>query len=292
MPATNQALVKRESSLPYGLKIGQILMAQGKINEDQVREILKTQAERSCSFGEAAIYLGFLTQLDIDTAISQQFNYAILSPEAGSYSAELHVATNPFGQEAESFRALRSQLMLESLEKGRRAITIVGPNAGSGCTYTAANLAIAFAQLGLKTCLIDANLRNPRIAKLFSISREHEGLSEILIGGRTYDEVLVGDTFPNLSIITSGRVPPNPQELLGRHELIWTLSHVLRDFDTVLFDTPAMNHCADARTVAARVGSALLVARRHQTLANDARVAVEELRSNGVHLIGTVLNTY
>jgi receptor protein-tyrosine kinase len=273
-------------------KIGQILLGLGKLNEEQVQDILALQENEDLSFGAAAQKLSLVSTQDIDEAIAQQFNYAILAPGADSFSDELHVAYKPFGDEAEAIRALRSQLLLGCLEQGRRAITIMSPNKKSGTTYLTVNLAVSFAQLGLKACLIDANLREPRIANIFGLKERAPGLSDVLLGQNGVEEVILRNLFPNLGVIPSGRKPPNPQELLGRHELVWMLSQLLSDFDVILFDTPSMNTTADARTVAARVGTALLVARQHKTLAQDIEAASSELSAGDIELVGTVLNRY
>jgi chain length determinant protein tyrosine kinase EpsG len=273
-------------------KIGQILLGLGKLNEEQVQDILALQETQDLSFGAAAQKLNLVSNQDIDEAIAQQFNYAILAPGADGFSDELHVAYKPFGGEAEAIRALRSQLLLGCLEQGRRAITIMSPNKRAGATYLSVNLAISFAQLGLKACLIDANLREPRVANVFGLKARTLGLSDVLLGQNGVEEVILRNLFPNLGVILSGRRPPNPQELLGRHELVWMLSQLLSDFDVILFDTPAMNTTADARTVAARVGSALLVARQHKTLAHDIEAATAELNAGDIELVGTVLNKY
>ncbi|UTW55859.1 polysaccharide biosynthesis tyrosine autokinase [Kordiimonas sp. SCSIO 12610] len=273
-------------------KIGQILLGLGKLNEEQVQDILALQDSQDLSFGAAAQKLNLVSTQDIDEAIAQQFNYAILAPGADSFSDELHVAYKPFGDEAEAIRALRSQLLLGCLEQGRRAIAVMSPNKNSGTSYLTANLAISFAQLGLKACLIDANLRTPRVANIFGLKERTPGLSDVLLGQHGVEEVILRNLFPNLGVIPSGRKPPNPQELLGRHELVWMLSQLLSDFDVILFDTPSMNTTADARTVAARVGTALLVARQHKTLAQDIEAATNELNAGDIELVGTVLNRY
>ncbi|GHF25526.1 hypothetical protein GCM10017044_20420 [Kordiimonas sediminis] len=274
-------------------KIGEILLKAGKIKATDVDNIIDYQQINNLTFGQAAIEMGLLDSEDIDSAIARQFDYAIIEKKSNSsYSEELCVALQPQGVQAESFRALRSQLMLNSLEKGRRALTIVAPTTECGCTYIAANLALSLAQLNLKTCLIDANLRTPRIANMFGISPQHSGLSGILRGTKDYDDVIIRDVFPNLALLVAGNTPPNPQELLAKNELIWTLSHLLREFDVVLFDTPPMNRFADARTVSARVGSAVLVVRQHHTLASDTETAVSELTQSGSEVVGSVLNKF
>jgi len=285
-----------ESGTPSGQwesnKIGQILLGLGRLNEHQVQDVLALQSQEGISFGRAAQKLNLVTEKDIDEAVAQQFNYAILGEEAASFSDELHVAYKPFGPEAEAIRAIRSQVLFSCLEQGKRALTIVSPSSGAGVTYLAVNLSVSFAQLGLKTCLVDANLRHPRIGDIFGLDQNTLGLSDILLGQHGVEDTILRNLFPNLGVLASGRRPPNPQELLGRHELVWMLSQLLSDYDVIIFDTPAMNMTADARAVAARVGTALMVARQHKALAQDVETAVEELAAADVELIGSVMNRF
>ena len=275
-----------------GQMLGQILIGLGKLNEDQVILILEEQKKSACSFGEAAVKSQFLTITEIEDAVACQFDYSILSPDSGRPSSELCTAYDPFGDEAEAFRALRSQLLLNGYEKGRRAISIVAPASKSGSSYIVANLAVSIAQYGLHVCLVDANLRTPRLAKMFGIEKGAAGLSEILRGKCSYDEAIKYDCFPKIGIIPAGRIPPNPQELIGRSEFAWTISHLLREFDMVLFDTPAMNKCADGNMVSARVGSALLVARKNRSLSKDIEVLAVEFQGNDCKLMGAVMNEF
>lgn len=275
-----------------GQMLGQILIGLGKLNEDQVFQILEEQKKFACSFGEAAVKTQLLTIAEIDDAVAFQFDYSILSPDSDRPSSELCTAYDPFGDDAEAFRALRSQLLLNGYEKGRRAISIVASDSKSGSSYIAANLAVSIAQYGLHVCIVDANLRTPRLAKVFGIEKGAAGLSEILRGKCSYDAAINYDCFPKIGIIPAGRIPPNPQELLGRSEFVWTISHLLREFDVVLFDTPAMNKCADGAMVSARVGSALLVARKNYSLSKDIEVLAAELQGNDCKLMGAVLNEF
>lgn len=272
--------------------LGQVLISMGKLNEDQVKLVLEEQAISLNSFGEAAVKLQFLTIEEIDEAVACQFDYSILSSSPEGLSQELVMAYDPYGDDAEAFRALRSQLILNGYEKGRRAISIVTPNTGSGVSFVSANLAVALAQSGLHVCLIDTNMRSPSIGGMFDISINTLGLSDILRGKCGYDEVIIHDCFPKLGILPAGRIPPNPQELLGRQEFVWTVSSLLREYDIILFDTPAMNKCSDSKLVSTRVGSALLVARKNHTLSHDIEVLKSELEESECTLLGAVLNEF
>ena len=180
--------------------------------------------------------------------------------------------------------------MLQCFEKGRRALSIVSPISGSGSTYVAANLSITLAQIGLSVCLVDANLRVPRIHEIFDMSDAVRGLSDVLRDNDARQELIVESRFPGLAILPVGRIPPNPQELLSGRIFVNLITQILREYDITIFDTPAANTCADGRLIAARVGSALMVTRANHTLAHDVQVLSGELKSFGCELVGSVLN--
>lgn len=274
-------------------RIGAVLVENGMLDDSQLQEILLEQPILKCKFGEAAVQLGFLTQHDVEFALAKQFNYAVMEHATDLLgSRELVSAFQPFGPEAESFRALRSQLMLRCFERGRRALAVVSPVSSSGSTYVATNIAVTLAQLGVNVCLVDSNLRAPRIHEILQPSAPNLGLSDLLRGRATQDQVISTEQFPGLAIIFAGRVPPNPQELLSGGAFVEFVSQILREFEVVIFDTPATNTCADGCTIAARVGCALMVTHRHHTLVNDALILTEQLHDSGCEIVGSVINDF
>ena len=272
-------------------KIGQLLVSMQRMREDQIPEVIAAQQRTGESFGAVAVALGIVSREDIEEAIAHQFDYAILSAEYDAAHSHLYVATQPSGPGAESFRALRSHLVLNQIEKGQRALAIVSPAEGAGTSFTAANLAIAFAQSGPRYCLVDGNLRKPSLHQMFNLHQVSAGLSDVLMGNYDIADVLHHQLFPNLSLLPCGRTPPNPQELLGRNEFVWAISFLLSEYDVVLLDTPPMNSSADTRVIAVRLGSALMVVRKHKTYISDVQKSASELERVGVDLVGTLLNT-
>src|SRR5262249_7486180 len=142
------------------------------------------QRDRGVRFGEAAVALGFASTDDVLFALAQQFHYPYAPEEQRKSSPELVTLNQPFSHQAEVFRAIRSQLMVRVFgeqEQPRRALAVVSPDAGDGKTYFSANLAVALAQLGGRTLLVDADLRGPRLHEVFNIPNT-SGLSGILSG--------------------------------------------------------------------------------------------------------------
>ncbi|MBL0730690.1 polysaccharide biosynthesis tyrosine autokinase [Piscinibacter sp. HJYY11] len=273
--------------------IGSILTETKRLPAGQVDKVLDYQRRKGLRFGEAAVALKLITEDDVLYALSQQFHYPYAPHTRRDLSGELVAAMQPFSDQAEAFRALRSQLMMRMFMPGAapRALAVVSPEKGDGKTFFAANLAIAMAQLGGRTLLIDANLRGPRIHQLFSID-EKAGLSGVL-SGRVQSNVIhqIAD-LNTLFVLPVGVAPPNPLELVERPAFSRLLSELLGKFDHVIVDTPAAQRGSDAGVIAARCGAALVVARRHQSRLGALHQLVSRLKDSPAQLAGMVINEY
>jgi chain length determinant protein tyrosine kinase EpsG len=274
-----------------GRSIGAILIDTGRLSAENAERILRLQKEQGKRFGDAAIELGLLTEDDIRFALACQFDYPYLPAGDSSLSHELVAAYKPFSPVVEQLRALRSQLMLRwfDTEAQRKMLAIISPGNGEGRSFIAANLAIVFSQLGERTLLIDADLRSPRQHELFKLGN-NAGLSGLLAGRANADAVVRVPSLLGLSVLPAGAIPPNPQELLGRPAFIETLHSLSRDFDVVIIDTPAAAEYADAQTIAARAGAAIMLARKNQSSLPDMAQLTRSLQQSGASLIGSVLN--
>jgi chain length determinant protein tyrosine kinase EpsG len=272
--------------------IGDILMAAGKLTASQVAKIAEYQKIHSVSFGAAAKALQLATDEDIDFVLAKQYDYSFVSSRSSVVSAEVVVAFKPFSPFGENMRALRSQLMLRWFNQDgmRKVLAIVSPSKGDGRSFMAANLAVVFAQQGQKTLLIDANLRSPRQADLFRLPNKL-GLANLLAERADFEQVIHRNTLmPSLDVITSGNLPPNPQELLGRPQFGQLLQKASQDYDVVLIDTPAATDYSDADIIAARGNAALLVARKDMTSLTNIKQLIERLKFSGVAVVGSVFN--
>jgi chain length determinant protein tyrosine kinase EpsG len=273
--------------------IGSILVKSGKLDAEKTEIILKRQALKNVPFGEAAIQLGFLKEDDIRFALARQYNYYYLLPGDVVGSDELVAAYQPFSTQAESLRTLRSQLSLRWFTTWplRKTLSIVSSGSGEGKSYLAANLAVMFSQLGKRTLLIDADMRHGRQHDLFKIPNQI-GLSTILSNRSDATSIQRVPAFMDLSVLTSGPTPPNPQELLGRKLFASLLAYASNEFDVVLVDTPPATKYADATTIAVMSGGALLVTRQDNTRLEDTRRLTDRLTELGVPMVGAVLNHF
>ena len=141
---------------PLGLVLG--------IDARGIERVLAAQREQGVRFGEAARALGLATQAEIERALARQFGLACIAPGAAALGEELVAAYEPAGPQAEALRAVRDQLLLRWLERKpeSRALAILSAARGEGRSFIAANLAVVFSQLGSRTLLVDADLRNAR----------------------------------------------------------------------------------------------------------------------------------
>jgi receptor protein-tyrosine kinase len=273
-------------------KIGQLLIESGRLVYEEAERIARLQREKGLRFGEAAIQLGLLTQADIERALARQFDHPHLQPGEGGFSPELIAAYQPFSRPVEDLRTIRTQLMLRHFGKGARALAIVSCGRKEGRSYVAANLAVAFSQLGKETLLLDCDLRGPRQHKIFGLDNR-TGLSTVLAGRVDSDEVIQRlPQFAGLSVMPAGPLPPNPHELLERPGFAKLVAAVGRAFDVVLLDTPAACDYADAESVSAITRGAMILTRQDSTRLKDARRTTSRLRDAGVEVVGVMINAF
>lgn len=268
--------------------MGRILLEMGKLKPEDGEHILRLQKETGMRFGEAAKKLGLITDADIEAVLARQFDYPYLQRGQGNFAPELVAAYEPFNRQVETLRAVRSQLMLRWFASGRKSLAVVAVNSGEGASLFAANLGVVFSQLGEQTLLVDANLRSPSLDKIFNIESK-QGLSDILVGRADLDVARKVESFVDLSVLTSGTLPPNPQELLSRSSFLELSLIAANKYDVVLYDVSALAVAADALAIAARVGGVLLVVRRNMTSLGDLEVVTEQISRVGAEIVGSVM---
>jgi len=213
-----------------------------------------------------------------------------LEPESFALSQSLIMQSAPEGGAAEAIRALRTHLMAQHVHEGRRALAMCATSAGSGCTFIAANLALALAQIGVKTLLIDADLRNPGIDALFRFPRPLAGLAQCLAEDESFSEYIQTDVLPGLAVMFSGGRAGNPQELLANDRFRSLMEFCLREFEVTIVDTPPANICSDARRVSTVTGYGLIVTKRNFTYVDDVKTLLAQLEADHSRVVGTVLN--
>lgn len=189
---------------------------------------------------------------------------------------------------SEAYRAFRTSLLLASAHSPK-AIVITSTVAREGKTTTSANLATVLAQMGKPVLLIDADLRRPRLQKIFN-DRSAAGLVNFLAANASLDEIIQPTQIPNLSVILSGPTPPNPSELLASERMKQLIQSARGQFAFVIFDSPPVMAVTDAIVLAAYADGVVLCVQGGQTPREIVQRAAERLRQSNLPVLGAILN--
>lgn len=189
----------------------------------------------------------------------------------------------------EAYKALRTNVRFSLSGSGCKKLCITSCSSGEGKSITILNLAISFAQTGLKVLLIDGDMRRPSLAKLL-IERPAPGLSNYLAGLNSVDEVIRKEVYSNLDLILSGDIPPNPSELLGSDNMQKLLEAMSKRYDYILVDLPPVGVVADACVIANSLDGVLFLVRQNSTERDAVSAGVKQLELSGAKLLGFVLN--
>ena len=277
-----------------------------------VEQIDKSMLGSGKAFVECALELGLITQEDVESCIawaggaadaakgglveealrklSDSRQVTVRHGDVVKPGPQLTCAYDPHGARSEAFRSLRTELLLRN-ETGRpNVVCVVSASPAEGRSQLAAELAIAFAQLGRRTLLVDADLRKPSQHALFPCANDR-GLGESLVrGDRAYQYRV--DGLPSMGLITSGISHPNPLELLSGGGFSKCLTEWRANNEFIVVDTPPINLFADALAVATLTGRALVVARANHTLFTDMNQLVRRLATTRALVLGAVINHF
>lgn len=205
--------------------------------------------------------------------------------------AARHLITklNPRSPISEQFRTIRTNLQFTAVDDTLETMLVTSAGPSEGKSFTIANLAIVFAQQEKKVLLVDADMRKPTVHYTFRIDNRR-GLSSVLVGEYELNEAAIKSDVPNLDILPSGPIPPNPSELLGSNKMRRLIDAAKDQYDLVIFDTPPVLAVTDAQLLANFVDGSLLVIRSKKTDQESAIKAKELLEPAKAKLLGAVLN--
>ena len=189
----------------------------------------------------------------------------------------------------EAYKTLRTNVRFSLRDKGCKRISITSANAGEGKSITLLNLAISVAEDGQRVLLIDADMRRPALARLL-VEKSAPGLSNVLAGLDTAENAIRKDMYPNLDVLFSGDVPPNPSELLGSEKMRELIETMSEQYDYILVDTPPVNLVSDASIVTNLLDGVLLLVRQGRSRKDSVKRAVAHLELTGIKPLGFVLN--
>jgi capsular exopolysaccharide synthesis family protein len=238
-----------------------------------------------------------LLRATFNTRVGHQTDVARLTgvPRLGTIvkrrgsSPALIMLTSSAGSEAEAYRKLRTDLQFVAVDRTSLALVVTSSVANEGKSTITCNLALAMIESGVRVLLIDADLRKPSVAKLLSLEGA-AGLTTVLAGKASFDDVVQrwGDT--DLDILTSGVIPPNPSELLSSQGMEALLTRMRKRYDVVLIDTPPSLAVADPAILARLVDGALVIADTSKARVPQLRRTVQMLGMAGASVLGIVLN--
>jgi protein-tyrosine kinase len=273
--------------------IGDLIRDARNLSAAEVEKVLSYQREHGVRFGEAAVTLGLASPDDVLNALAQQFHYPLANAERRLASPELVTLLQPFSVQAEAIRAVRSQvtMRLSKPDAVRQAMAVISPSSGDGKTYFAANLAVALAQLGGRTLIVDADLRGPRQHEVFKVNNS-AGLSSLLSGRSETQVIQSVEGVPGLFVLPCGPIPPNPLELIERPAFGLLVRELTSKFDHVVIDTAAASLGSDACVVAAKCGAALVLTRRNENRIESLQDLVASMAGSSVQLLGAVVNEF
>ncbi len=190
---------------------------------------------------------------------------------------------------SEAIRSVRTSLLFSTADEGARSVVVTSTGPHEGKTLVSSSLAIALAQAGQKTVIVDADMRRPRMHEALGRSQE-PGLSNVLVGEVSLADAARPTTLENLSLLASGHIPPNPAELLGSKKYAEVLAELRKRFDWVVIDAPPVMPVTDAAIVSNTAGGVLFVIGAEMTPRQNAAAAIEQLRGANARFLGAVLN--
>lgn len=250
----------------------------------------------------------FLERIDntikIPSDIKQHLDIAYLGPvpdfsalsdadkgNAGNikFKEELIAVNNPKSTASEAYRGIRTNILFSSADIAPQVMMICSSAPSEGKTVTAANLAIVMAQMGNKVLLIDCDMRKPKLNKVFETSRD-KGMSNILVGGCEIEDAIIHTKIPNLDIISSGPMPPNPSEIIGSQKMTAIINELRQHYERIIIDSPPITAVTDASILAKYADGAIIVIRCGETHLEIIRNGINQLASVNAHIFGAILN--
>lgn len=204
-------------------------------------------------------------------------------------SSELLAIRNPEDDAIESLRGLRTTIHFALMDASHNSLLITGSSPGLGKSFISRNLGAVLANAGQRIVIIDADLRKGHINKEFGLRRE-TGVSEYVVGSVKLEDVVKPTSVPNLWVVTTGQIPPNPSELLMHQRFEQLLELLGQQFDTLIVDAPPILAVSDAAIIGRMVGATLMVARAGRHPIAELEQSVKRLNHAGVQVKGFVFN--
>ena len=197
---------------------------------------------------------------------------------------------DPQSLAAEAYRTIRTGILLSQAGEPPRTLLITSAQSSEGKTTSAVNLAASLASAGARVMIVDADLRRPSVAKQLNIDSRLPGLVEMLTGQCSYREVALKEAAPGISVIPSGKIPPNPAELLGSPQMASIIDNLAERYDYVIIDSPPILPVTDSVILSRFVDGVVMVVRGSATPRRVVADARQRLRAVGARMLGVILN--
>ena len=202
-------------------------------------------------------------------------------------NTDLITLNNPKSPIAEAYRTLRTNIQFSNVDGDLKLLCVTSSGPGEGKTTTSTNLAETFAQSGNRVLIIDGDLRKPRVHKVFNL-RNSRGLTNVLSGQNMIEEV-TQFAGSDITVITSGPIPPNPSELLGSQKMKDIMTQLKQLYDVIIIDAPPVGVVTDAAILSTIVDGTILVVASGKTEIDGAKRAKQLLENVGARIIGVVM---
>lgn len=206
------------------------------------------------------------------------------------FQEKMIVLEKPFSPMSESYRMIRTNIQFMSVDKPGKSILVTSPGPGDGKSSVALNLGIAMANNGHRTILVDTDLRKPTLHKVFNVPRDR-GLTDWLRDPDIDSDLPLHETkFERLELLTAGKQPPNPSELLGSQRMGQLVTRIMGEADVVIFDSPPVAFVTDAAILSTQVDGVVVVISAGKTRRDIASRAILNLQHAGANIFGFVFN--
>jgi len=288
---------KTSTNLAVGIVLGLLLGLVGATGREMLDRTVRTSEDIERELGLAV--LGTLPDVTRDGSglnlgyygrkRSRKDRSEAAQAASGPARAELLVHTHPKSVVAEAARAIRTNLMFMSPDNPYRCLLVTSAGPAEGKTTVATSMAIAIAQTGQSVCLVDCDLRKPRVHAVFG-ERNDQGVTTALLEPGQLPSLVLETQVPHLSILRAGPTPPNPADLMHSEAFGRVLNELRAQFDRVVIDSPPIGLVTDGVILSTRVDATVLVVRALATRRDAAKRAMRSLRDVGANCAGFVLN--
>jgi polysaccharide biosynthesis transport protein len=287
---------KTSTNLAVGIALGLLLGLAGATGREMLDRTVRNSEDIERELGLAV--LGTLPDVGRDgSGLKLGYYYGRgraqkaqeANPAGEPTRPELLVHTHPKSVAAEAARAIRTNLMFMSPDNPYRCLLVTSAGPAEGKTTVATSIAIAIAQTGQSVCLVDCDLRKPRVHTVFG-ERNDKGVTTALLEPGQLPSLVVDTQIPNLKILRAGPTPPNPADLMHSEAFGRVLQELRAEFDRVVIDSPPIGFVTDGVILSTRVDATVLVVRALATRRDAAKRAMRSLRDVGATCAGFVLN--